>query len=191
MIRARVDHLLPVILMLLLGGLTLWLRQLIESPQAVDSARRSHDAAAVVDRFTVTQLDAHGAPEYRLSARRMNHFSDNRITELVEPRFERKQDDSTLTVVADRGRVVHDYKEAHFYDNVELVRSPAKQAENLRVRTEYLHVLLDRDLARTDRRVLITQGRSALSGVGMEYNRQTGQLRLLSAVKGSFDATRK
>ena len=188
--RSRL-HLLPVVLMLLLAGLTLWLRLLIESPGPTDGGRRTPDALAVVERFTVTQLDAQGAPEYRLSAARMNHYSDNRTTELVEPRFERKQADAALTVVAERGRVEHDYKEAHFYDGVDLVREAAGQSEELRVRTEYLHVLPDRDIAKTDRPVTITQGASTLSGVGMEYNRQTGQLRLLSSVKGSFDAKKK
>jgi lipopolysaccharide export system protein LptC len=59
------------------------------------------------------------------------------------------------------------------------------------VHTEYLHVIPERDLARTDRRVTIMEGSSRLSGVGMEYDRGSGELRLLSAVKGTFDAKKK
>jgi lipopolysaccharide export system protein LptC len=189
--KSRLEHVLPIVLLVLLAGLTLWLRQLIESPGPAGPARETGEALAVVDRFTVTQLDANGAPEYKLSARRMNHFAGNKSTELIEPRFERRQADASLTVVAQRGRVEHDYKEAHFYDGVELVRTTTKQSDELRMKTEYLHVLPDRDIARTDRSVVISQGRSSLSGMGMEYNRQTGELRLLSSVKGSFDAKRK
>lgn len=189
--KSRVDNLLPIVLLLLLGALTLWLRQLIEAPEPASPRRVSHEAIATVERFTVTQLDAQGAPEYRLSAAKMIHFADDRTTELVEPRFVRSRADSTITVVADRGRVDHDYKQAHFYDNVELVRASPQKADELRVRTEYLHVIPDEELAKTDRRVIITEGASTLSGTGMEYSRKTGQLRLLSGVKGTFDAKKK
>jgi lipopolysaccharide export system protein LptC len=121
----------------------------------------------------------------------MNHFAGNRTTELVEPRFEKRDGDSMLVVVAQRGRIEHDYKEAHFYDGVELVRTTPQQPAELRVRTEYLDVLPESDVAKTDRRVTITQGSSSISGTGMEYNRATGELRLLSSVKGSFDAKKK
>jgi lipopolysaccharide export system protein LptC len=178
-------------LMLLLGGLTLWLKQAIESPPPAGPVARTHGPVAVVERFTVTQLDARGVPEYRLSAAKMLHFADEGTTELVEPRLVRSQADSAITVSAERGRVDHDYRQAHFYENVRLVRAATGDADELRMQTEYLHVVPDRDLARTDKHVTITEGRSTLSGVGMEYNRGSGQLRLLSAVKGTFDASKK
>ena len=189
--RSRIDHLLPILVMLLLGGLTLWLRQAIEPPQPPGSSVASHEPAAVVERFTMTQLDEQGLPEYRLSAEKMLHFADERMTELIQPRLVRTQADSTLTVLAERGRVEHGYREAYFYDNVRLVRAQKHKPSELQVQTDYLHVIPDRDLARTDRRVTITQGSSKLSGVGMEYDRSSGQLRLLSAVKGTFDAKKK
>jgi lipopolysaccharide export system protein LptC len=190
-VKSRVEHLLPIVLMLLLGGLTLWLRQLIEAPQAAAPRRVSHEAIATVERFTVTQLDTQGVPEYRLSAEKMLHFADDRTTELVEPRLVRTRADSTITVIAERGRVDHDYKQAHFYDNVQLVRALPGKVDDLRVRTEYLHVIPEQDLAKTDRRVIINEGPSRLSGTGMEYNRRTGQLILHSDVKGTFDGKKK
>lgn len=177
-----------MVLMVLLGALTLWLRQLIETPERPGPRGVSQEAMATVERFTVTQLDPKGAPEYRLSAEKMLHYADDRSTELLAPRFVRTRPDSTITVIADRGRVEHDYKQAHFYDHVRLVRETPGKADPLRVETDYLHVIPDQDIARTDRPVTITEGASQLSALGMEYNRKTGQLRLLSGVKGTFNA---
>ena len=36
--------------------------------------------------------------------------------------------------------------------------------------------------------VVITEGRSRLAGVGMEFNNKTRQFKLLSRVRGAFDA---
>jgi lipopolysaccharide export system protein LptC len=189
--KTRVTHWLPLALVLLLAVLTLWLQQMIESPVGSEPRLVGHDPDAVVDRFTVTALDATGAPQYRLSAVRLVHFADNDSLELSEPRFVKRDPGSEITVVAGRGRVSKDYKEAFFYDDVQLVRVPAAGEDELRVRTPYLHVLADRDLATTDRPVNITRGRSTLTGTGMEYSRKTGQLTLLSRVRGSFDAKKK
>lgn len=189
--KTRVTHVLPLALMLLLAGLTLWLNYAIEAPPAPEPGRNRHDPDAVVEKFSVTGLDARGAVQYRISAARMVHFPDDDSSELVAPQIAKKDRDSALVVVADRGRVTRDHEEAHFYDNVELVRTGPPGSDELRVRTQYLQVLVKQDIARTDKVVTITHGPSTLSGVGMEYNRQTGRLTLLSNVKGSFDAKRK
>jgi lipopolysaccharide export system protein LptC len=193
--KLRADHMLPLVLMLLLAAMTLWLRQLIETPQSREAAPPDHEPVAIVDRFTVTQLDPHGAPDYRLTARRMEHFADDNTTVLTAPQFTKREQDSTLTVMARRGTVEHDYRLARFYDDVRLSRTPvgegAKSAEPLHAQTEYLEVIPDQDVAKTDQPVTITQGQSTLSGVGMEYNRRTGRLRLQSDVKGRYDARKK
>ena len=69
-----------------------------------------------------------------------------------------------------------------------VVREAGKGQNALRVQTEYLQVLPDRDLARTDRQVVITEGRSRLAGTGMELNNKTRQFALRSQVRGTFDA---
>jgi lipopolysaccharide export system protein LptC len=71
---------------------------------------------------------------------------------------------------------------------VVVVREAGKGQNELRVQTEYLQVLPDRDLARTDKPVVITEGRSRLAGVGMELNNKTRQFMLRSQVRGTFDA---
>ncbi len=63
--------------------------------------------------------------------------------------------------------------------------------DDLQVRTEYLHVLPDKGIARTDRHVMITQGSSVLSGVGLEINKLKQQVSLQSQVKGSFHVARR
>jgi lipopolysaccharide export system protein LptC len=189
--NSRLSHALPVILMLLLGGLSLWLRQVIEGPGAAPAAQRSHDPDSVVEKFTVTRLGPGGLPEAVLSAGRMVHYADDDSIELHAPQLLKNEPGSGLSVRADRGTVTRDYEEAHFYDNVQLLRRDESSPDPMQVRTQYLHVLINRDLLRTDRRVTITQGTSQLAGTGLEYDRRSGRLSLLSDVKASFDARRR
>jgi len=185
--RLRAGNLLPALLVFFLAALTLWLRYAVEEPSPGGQASKRHDADAVIDNFTVTRLDKSGKPEYRISAQRMIHYSDDDSTELESPRFLRTSAGSEMTVTADRGRITHDQDEAIFSGNVQLVRSATREREELRAQTEYLHIFAEKDIARTDRRVTITEGKSTLSGVGMEVDKQARTFTLHSQVKGTYD----
>jgi lipopolysaccharide export system protein LptC len=189
--KSRVTHTLPLLLMVLLGGLTLWLKQSIEGPPPPSSGHERHDADATVEKFTLTRLGPDGLPETQLSAQRMVHFGDDDSTELHSPQLLKNDAGSTLSVLADRGVVTRDYEDARFYDNVLLLRKGQSTRDELQIRTQYLQALIKQDVLRTDQPVTISQGSSVLSGVGMEYDRKTGHLTLLSDVKARFDAKRR
>ena len=184
--KIQFNHLLPVALMLLLGGMTIWLQYAIESPPQPEPAKHRHDPDAIGEKVTLSRLDQRGIAQYHLSAERMLHYPDNDSIELIAPRFLKKDATAELTVTANKGVIYQENKEARFYDNVELVRRPLAGNGTLRIRTQYMQVFLERGVARTDRAVSIVNGPSTLSGTGMEYQRETGRLSLLSGVKGSF-----
>ncbi len=187
--RARVTYAWPLVIMILLVGLTLWLRQVIDTPAPTAGPRVRHDTDSVVERLQLTELGADGKPQTSVTAQRMVHFADDEQTQLTAPELMRSEGGVTLSVRSERGILSHDSKEASFYDNVELVRREASSPEPLQIHTDYLHVLVDQQVLHTDRPVTIRQGTSMLSGVGMDYERKTGSLALHSAVKATF--TRK
>lgn len=189
--RIRVANLLPIVLMLFLAALTLWLRIAMEAPAAAASGNHRHDPDAVVDNFTVTRLGEQGAPQYTLTANRMLHFADDDSTELTGPKVVKRGEGPLVTITADTGIVTRDGEEAFFRGNVLVVRAVTVGHEELRVRTNYLHVLPAKNIARTDQAVTINEGRSELSGIGMEFDENTRQFALFSQVRGRFDQARR
>jgi len=189
--RSRISNLFPLVLMLALAAGSFWLERAVQAPQLDHSGRMRHDPDFVAEDFNITQMNAAGKPEYVLSATRMTHYPDNDSTDIVAPRLVQRQDKaSPISIRSDRGQLFSRGREAKLYGNVLLVRAAGKGQSEMRVQTEYLDVFPDRDFARTDKRVLITQGDSRLSGVGMEFNNKTQQLALLSQVRGSFDVAK-
>ncbi len=183
--KNQVNHLLPVALMLLLGGMTFWLQYAIESSPPTESANKSHVPDAIGKKVAIARLNLQGVTQYHLRADSMAHFPDDDSMELTAPRFIKNGIDAEFTVTANRGVVNQEIKEARFYDNVQLVRRPLS-GDSLQIHTQYMQVFMELGIARTDRAVTIVNGTSTLSGTGMEYERDTGRLSLLSAVKGSF-----
>ena len=67
------------------------------------------------------------------------------------------------------------------------LREATSERPEFRARTEFLHVLAEQGIARTDHTVSIAEGSSMLTGVGMIVNKNNQQFMLQSQVKGIFD----
>ncbi len=187
--RERASSLFPLLLILALAAASLWLERAVQAPEYDRSGRSRHDPDFIAENFSIVKMNASGKAEYTLSAERMLHFPDDESTSVVAPRLVQRHASAPAIVVrADRGLVSKNGDEASFQGNVVVVREAGKGQNELRVQTEYLQVLPDRDLARTDRQVVITEGRSRLAGTGMDLNNKTRQFTLRSQVRGTFDA---
>jgi lipopolysaccharide export system protein LptC len=187
--RDRASSLFPLLLILALAAASLWLERAVQAPERDNSGKTRHDPDFIAEDFGITKMDTSGKPEYILSAERMQHYPDDESTSVVAPHLVQRHDNANPVVIrAERGVIAKKGEEARFYGSVVVVREAGRGQSELRVQTEYLQVIPDRDLARTDKPVIITEGRSRLSGVGMEFNNRTRQFALQSQVRGTFDA---
>ncbi|TSA15762.1 MAG: LPS export ABC transporter periplasmic protein LptC [Betaproteobacteria bacterium] len=187
--RSRTSNLFPLLLLLALAAASLWLERAVQSPDYDRSGKTRHDPDFVAEEFNVIKMGTSGKPEYNLSAARMLHYPDDDSTDILAPRLVQRLENAVPIVIrADRGLISRNGEEASFSGNVVVVREAGQGRSELRVQTEYLQIVPDRDLARTDRPVIITEGRSRLAGVGMEINNKTRNFALLSQVRGTFDA---
>jgi lipopolysaccharide export system protein LptC len=97
-----------------------------------------------------------------------------------------KPDQPRFSVRAERGQLSRDGAEIFLYGDVLLVRDASSERPEARMTTDFLHVLRDRSLVRTDRPVKFVEGGRSLSGRGMEYNNDTRELLLRADVVARF-----
>ena len=189
----RITHLLPITLMFFLAALTLWLQYAVIEDSGGPAKPAAHEPDAIIENFSVQRLDSSGKLWYTFSAPRMAHFADDGSGEVLYPRVVQvSRDGSNLVATANRGTVSRHGEEAFLYGNVQVVREATRQYPEFRARTEFLHVLAEKGISQTDRSVIITEGRSILTGVGFVLDKDKRQVTLQSQVRGIFDApTRK
>jgi lipopolysaccharide export system protein LptC len=186
--KTRVTPLLPLALMALLGMLTLWLQYAVREGGG-ESRPPSHEPDAIVENFTVQNLDASGKLQYTFSAPKMQHFADDESGEVLYPRLVQiAADGSNYIATANRGTINRQGEEAFLYGNVLVMREATPEEPELRARTEFLHVLAGQGILRTDQTVTISEGESTLTGVGMIINKAKQQFTLQSQVRGTFNA---
>ncbi len=186
--RFSTTRLFPLGLMLALALLTFYLERAVREDDAPAAARR-HDPDYYVTNFTTTTYNRAGAAETMMSAARMVHYPDNDTTELEAPRVvQSKPNEPRYSVRAERGQLSRDGDEIFLYGDVVLVREASLHGPEARMTTEFLHVLRDRSLVRSDREVKIVEGSRSLQGRGMEYNNESGELVLRADVTARFDS---
>jgi lipopolysaccharide export system protein LptC len=184
--RFSTTRLFPLALMLALALLTFYLERAVREDESPPALRR-HDPDYLVTNFTTTTYNRDGAAETVMSAERMVHYPDDDNTELFAPRVvQAKPNQPRYSVRADRGRLSRDGDEIFLYGGVLLVRDASAEGPEARMTTEFLHVLRDRSLVRTDREVKIVEGGRSLQGRGMEYNNDTRELVLRADVVARF-----
>jgi len=188
-LRLSTTRLFPLALMTSLALLTFWLERTVHEDPQPPQLRR-HDPDYIVSNFTTTTYNRDGAAESVLSADKMLHFPDDDSTELLSPRVvHAKPDEPRYTVRAERGALSRDGDEIFLYENVVLVREADAERPEARMTTEFLHILRDRSLVRTDRPVKIVEGSRSLTGRGLEYNNESRQFELRHDVVARFEPT--
>ena len=70
-----------------------------------------------------------------------------------------------------------------FTINVEVIREASAKLDQLALQTEYLHIIPDENLTKTDRAVTIVEDHTTVHAIGMEMNSETRTLKLLSQVR--------
>jgi lipopolysaccharide export system protein LptC len=176
---------LPLAVLALLVGLTLWLNTLVQpqAPRADGSTR--HDPDLMVENFSARKLDPDGTVRYTLAARKMVHYPDDDSAHLDTVKieaFEPKQ--PKMTATADQGRLEQGGDRVWIEGNVIVVREADAKAGRARLTTDKLLVLPDTGIARTSSDVTFEspEGTAHAKGMELDNGARTMKLERLRAV---------
>lgn len=77
--------LFPLSLLLVLTGLTFWLRYATELPQTKHDGKLRHDPDYIVTDAILRKIDLTGRLKYTLSATDIRHYPDDESTDMLKP----------------------------------------------------------------------------------------------------------
>ncbi|HEY0845784.1 MAG TPA: LPS export ABC transporter periplasmic protein LptC [Noviherbaspirillum sp.] len=184
--RVRSIITVAVLAMLALGSF--WLYEVLRraATDVIPSPERS-EPDFYVEKFSYVKLSKTGAAHYHFSGARLTHNPKDDSYDITQPVVRNLSNpESPMIMRADRARVSSDNSEVHLYDDVRLDRPGTATAEPMHISSEYLLLLPDDDVMKTDKPVEITFGRSRLTGAGMFANNATREFTLSSNVHGTY-----
>jgi lipopolysaccharide export system protein LptC len=186
--RRRFGALPLLLLAVVLALASFWLLEIMrKSGKDSDPAVARVDPDYFVENFNFVRLSATGEAQYNISGKRMVHnpADDTHTVELpVINSLSRER--PPMTARSDRALIEPDGSKVHMYDKVRIDRPKTPTSNLFHMESDYLLVLPNEDIMRTDKPVRMTLGESQLNGTGMVANNATGQVQLASRVQASL-----
>jgi lipopolysaccharide export system protein LptC len=170
---------LPLAVLALLVGLTMWLNALVQAPPVRADGALRHDPDLMVDSFNARKLDEAGRVLYTLAARKMVHYPDDDsalLESVTLEAFEPRQ--PKMTVTADHGRLEQGGDRVLIEGNVVVVREADAKNERARLTTDKLLVLPDAGRASTSSDVVLESASGNAHAKGMELDNRARTIRL-------------
>jgi lipopolysaccharide export system protein LptC len=184
----RFGSLFPLVLLAFVAALTFWLDQVVQPPARPGSGTVKHDPDYIVDGLSAVRMDKEGRIKHTLNAQKMTHFPDDDKTMLVQPKFVTYGDgQAPVTVTSREAHMSGNGENVYFERDVRVVRAPAGGQSEMVLETEYLHVIPDDNVAKTDRAVTIRNATAVVSASGLELNSETRVLKLQGRVRGIYN----
>jgi lipopolysaccharide export system protein LptC len=183
----RLFRFYPAVLLLALAALTFWLDRKVQPPPVPRDGSTRHDPDFEIDGYTAMRMNPDGSQRYAIQGAQLVHYPDDSSTELVEPRFVHYDPKTApVRIRSDRATLSNDGDIAEFFGNVRIVREPYDRSPAMTLDTEYLELIPDADLARTDRPLVMTQGATRVESTGMRFDNRRRVLELLADVKVTY-----
>lgn len=161
---------LPLAILLLLASLSFLIERSVQVT-ANDSQGGEVDPEGIMENFDALRTDPTGKPHYRLSAKKLRHYSGGVRTELDSPRF--VQLDAVagdVSAVANHATVSPDGDEVKLHGDVIMERAARPGQSAMTLRTAQVVVFPKRDLLRASGTVDIRDDTLAVRAGAMEYD---------------------
>lgn len=194
----RLSTLFVIVLLAALAALTYWLERVVQEITPVREKPPAHEADYIADKLLATRMGLDGRVRDTLHAVKLTHYPDDDRTEITSPRFVTYGRETPLAVTARQGKITSNGGNVYFMGDV-LVRRGATTTGGvatianapgsvMTVSTEYLHVMPDDNIAKTDQPVVLDDGQLRIQAGGMELNSDTRVMKLSGGVRGAYNA---
>ena len=183
---ARGSLWLPLAILLLLAALSFWIEQSVQmAPNGSQAAKT--DPEGIMENFDALRTDASGNPHYRLSAKKLKHYSGNKLTELELPRFVQLDAEAgEVRATARQATVSADGSEVDLHGDVIVERAAHPGQSAMTLRTAKLLVFPERDQLRAPGTVDVHDDILTLRAGAMEYDARRRVIKLTGRVKARY-----
>ena len=183
---ARGSLWLPLLVLLLLAALSFWIERSVQIPANGSQASKT-DPEGIMENFDAMRTDPTGRPHYRLSAKKLKHYSGSKRTELESPRFVLLgSKNGDVSAVSQQATVSADGNEVDLQGEVNVLRAARAGQSAMTLRTARLIVFPERNLLRSPGPVDVQDATLKLRAGAMEYNAGQRVIKLTGRVKARY-----
>lgn len=189
--RIRLGVILVVLVALALGSF--WVLQAMRANGDKELAARPRTKPDYyLENFNYVKLGPTGLPRYDVAGVKMVHFPADDSFEITKPVVHSLDlAKPPMELYSDTARVTDDQTQIHMYGNANAIRGAANGRDPMHLVSQYLLLLPDEEIVKTDKPVAMTMGTTTLNGVGMLANNATQVVQLFGNVRGHYEPVPK
>lgn len=183
---ARGSLWLPLVVLLLLAGLGYWIERVVQAPADTRQTTRS-SPEGIMENFEALRTDLAGHPQYRLSAKRLKHYTGTKRTEMESPHFVLLSvQTGEIDTTARQATVSPEGDEVDLQGDVVVVRAAQPGQSVMTLRTARLLAFPDHNLLRAPGKIDVHDDIMDLHAGAMEYNANKRTIELSGRVKARY-----
>ena len=157
-----------------------------QDEQLADQAKSSNESDFFIINAQTTQFNESGKVDHHLEAKEVKHFPVGNYTLAEQPNITLFSDNGTpWNIRSQQGRLNDSNNQVNFWQSVRLQRETPNNP--LKLKTEKLTLLIDKDLAYTDQQVDITDNATHINAIGMNADLAQSRVKFLSNVQMTHD----
>lgn len=174
----------PLIFLIILALLTFWLDRVTRPLEQTMDDNLYRNPDYIVEDLSGIRMDHEREIQRKFTAKKLFHYLDEEVTQLEQIGFMNSQPGSPLMRLnADRAEVKNKGKDIFLMGHVTAIRGTDDEKDKITLMTNYLHLIPDEGLVKTDRAVTISRFNTTIDATGLEFNNNAGLIQLLSRVR--------
>ena len=184
--NARGSLWLPLVVLLLLAALSYWIERAVQAPSANGQVTKT-SPEGIMENFEALRTDMTGKPQYRLSAKRLKHYTGTKRTEMESPHFvQLSAETGEIDTTARQATVSAEGDEIDLQGDVRVVRAARPGQSAMTLRTARLLAYPESDLLRAPGRVDVRDDTLDMRAGGMTYYAKRRSIELTGRVKATY-----
>jgi lipopolysaccharide export system protein LptC len=178
---------LITLLLILSIGLSSWSILIGKKSDALAPTNSSKEPDAYMENVVATILNKQGIPSMKIETPKMVHYADNDMTNISKPHITvYRQSPEPWYINSDFAKATSGVEQILFWDNVVIHHAEDTDNPTTTMTTTLLTVFPNKQLAKTNQPVTVTQPNSILHAIGMLANMNDGTIKLLSNARGEY-----
>ncbi|WP_292979690.1 LPS export ABC transporter periplasmic protein LptC [Nitrosomonas sp.] len=180
----------PSVWLVILLLLTLWLDKNLQQQNQQPAGNEQQEVDYIIEHLDGVQVNHTLRVSRFFLADKLIHYPAGDITQLEHAKLTSIEPDKPLLrVIADQAKLTEGSNDIFLSRNVSIIRGNDQDKDKVTMLTDFLHVIPDTDIAKTDQPVTVIRMNSIANAVGMFVNNQTGEILLQSRVTAHDDRT--
>jgi lipopolysaccharide export system protein LptC len=173
-----------IIFLVIISIISFWLNNEVKKELNIEEKKLTNNPDYFLKNFISKQTDDLGNLNFSLKAIQMNYFSYS--DESIFKKFEDKK--KVLDLISNKGVIYENGEKIKMLDDAQMIRHETKSKKVMKLLSNEITIMPDKEILSSDQKIKIIQEPNIeIDGVGFDYNKKTGILKIYDSVKVHYD----